>query len=170
MFLGHDATWWGVVLTIAAIVLTIPLTIIGNFMTPTVALLGLRWTDRSLAKRIARFETQFARLEADCPVVTTTEEQLLKGVLCIAQLLSFCMQMAALGAWMLAYHGLTQSPPSGIAGAVGLIGCGLYFMSWIWRRNTIIELKKYYSDHSPRYRAALKKALENLKAVKDHHS
>ena len=169
MSLGHDATWWGLALAIAAIVLAIPLTIIGNFMTPTVALLGLRWTDRSLAKQIARFEAQFTRLEADCPVLTTTEEQLLKGVLCIAQLLSFCMEMAALGAWILAFHGLTQSPLSGVAGFVGLIGCGFYFMSWVWRRNTIIELKKHYSDHSPKYRAALKKALEDLKAVRDRH-
>lgn len=164
MFLGHNATFWGIVIGIAAIILTIPLTIIGNFITPTVAFWGLRWTDKSLTKRIASREAELKAIEG-LPLISETEDQLLSAALCIAYLLSFTMNMLGIAAVLIAFEAPT--PPVRLAPRIifGVIGFGFYLLPWMWRRSTINELKKYRHDRSPKWRTALHEVVESYKAI-----
>ena len=164
MVLGNDATWWSLALGIAAIILAIPLTIIGNFVTPTVALWGLRWTDKSLAKRIAKLEAELKAIE-NCPLVSETEDQLLAAALCIAQLLTFTMNMFGIIVLISAVYFPTPPIPPASRPLFVFIGLGFYLLPWMWKRNTIDELKKYRHDHSPKWRTAIRKALEGYKAI-----
>src|ERR1017187_3284658 len=63
MLLGHELGWWGFWVGIAAILLTIPLAVVGNVLTPK---LVNWWSERShasLVKRIALLEDRLKDLQ-----------------------------------------------------------------------------------------------------------
>ena len=68
MFLGHSATWWGIFLSAAAIILTIPLSVVGNLVTPALKNWWAARSEASLKKRIANLEAMLARCEQIPPI------------------------------------------------------------------------------------------------------
>ena len=71
-----DAGTWGLILGIAAIFLTIPLSMIGNILTPKLLNWWARRSLASLRRRIAGLKKQLMQMEA-FPVLTETEERIL---------------------------------------------------------------------------------------------
>lgn len=164
MFLGHNASWWGVAISISALILTLPLTVLGNILTPMLAKLALRWTDKSLDKRIANLEGQLKTLDDNCPLLSPTEEQIIKAALCNAKLLSFTMNILGIAAFLVAFNSPLATDVRVVFGAMGM---GLYFLPWAWRRDTVNDLGKYLKDHSPKRRAAYRKMLETYQGIRN---
>jgi membrane protein implicated in regulation of membrane protease activity len=157
--------WWGLVIGIVAIALTIPLGIVANIITPVLISWLATWTDSSLRRRIARLEEGFARLEKECPLMTSTEEQFLLGILCVVQLLSFGLHMFGLAALIVAT--MVKSPAITSEARIFLCsifgGCAL--LTWSWRKSVVNGLRKYRLDHSEKCRKAYRKSINNLKSI-----
>ncbi|MFZ0884838.1 MAG: hypothetical protein WAN14_15675 [Candidatus Acidiferrales bacterium] len=75
----HDASWWALVLAILALVLMLPVNLLANVITPTIANYVFTRTKKSLIKRITRLEGQLAEVEKN-PAITEVENQILWGL------------------------------------------------------------------------------------------
>ena len=79
MWLGHDASWWGLVLAIAALVLMIPANIASSVLTPILLNWLASWSSASLEKRIKKLENRLAELEKE-PAIDEVQENILWSI------------------------------------------------------------------------------------------
>ena len=79
MWLGHDSSWWAIVLAIAALVLMIPASVVSNILTPLLLNWLATWSSASLEKRIAKLENHLAELEKN-PAIDEVQEHILWGI------------------------------------------------------------------------------------------
>jgi hypothetical protein len=163
MLLAMDVGMWGLIFGIAALVLAIPMAIVANIFTPLLLDWLAKWSTASLERRIAQNETELAKLEADCPLITPTEEQLMNGVLCIVKVTLWGFEMLGLALLFIATGGAGLPLSYGFRLFIGCVGGGSILLVWIWQRTMIKRFTKYRTTHSPRYRHQLRKSLMNLK-------
>jgi len=79
MWLRHDASWWALVLAIAALVLMVPANVVSNVLTPLLLNWFATWSNAALERRIAKLENQLAELEKN-PAIDEAQEQILWGI------------------------------------------------------------------------------------------
>jgi hypothetical protein len=165
MWLGRDFGWWGFVFGATALVLAVPLTIIGNVLTPK--LLNW-WASRSIIstqKRITSLERQLSKYEIFYKELSDTEDWILKGIEALGMLGSLILMFTSLGILALG----TVYKPS---------------QSWLWRFSVpfeymsllgmifttffvygiFLKLSKYRKRRSPEVRRILKLSIEKLKS------
>ena len=75
----NDLTTWSFILALAALVLTLPLAILGTLLTPRVEDWWAKRSERSLTKRINKLETKLASLDGKTPL-TEIEEKILEAL------------------------------------------------------------------------------------------
>lgn len=81
MWLGHDMSWWSLVLAVLALVLTVPLGILANWVTPT---LQQWWAERSIsamAKRLVELRDRLEHLNSRYPLLTEFEECIVEAAI-----------------------------------------------------------------------------------------
>jgi hypothetical protein len=101
MWLGHDFGWWGFVFGLMALILALPLAIVGNLVTPP---LRNWWAERSIEStrsRLLKLEAQFAEYETRYPQISQAEEWVLKGVEFLIMLTAFLLMLGTLALLMI---------------------------------------------------------------------
>lgn len=159
-----DAGNWGLAIGIAAIVLTIPLSMIGNMLTPRFL---NWWAERSISsmrKRIAKLEKELGVLEG-IPPMTLTEDFLFTSHQFTQNLLIKLTPILLLVLLILIKLGPGQALPNtkrfiwvyvGPILAMGIAILGSYFIN---RR----FIGRYHRLRSPQHRALLKYTIAELK-------
>jgi hypothetical protein len=166
MWLGHDLSWWSLIIALAALALTIPLTILGNIITP--ALLNW-WSGRSvasLALRIAKLGDQLKGYEA-LPPLDEPMALLLKAASNLIDLALFILILVTLVYWQVGTFALHQSHDFGrfteLVWSLGIFGPGAFAFLLLTKRYKE-RLDKYRIPRSPHVRDNLRKSIDKLKA------
>lgn len=162
MFLGHDASWWGVALAITGLVLMVPTSIFATMITPAIQYRLSQWMGTSLTQRIAKAEAELAELE-QLPPLTLTEDYILKGIDGIFNLIIFTMYMSGPLLLWTAYVNLNRSPNGAIF--AGMAGVGCISLAYLWKKSYGKRLRQYLHDRSPRRREELHRVLDNLRKL-----
>lgn len=159
MFWGHDASWWGLVLGIAALMLAVPLSMIGNILTPVFLNWGVQISEAGLRREIAKKEARLADYEKNYELLTPTEDHLLLALGHVTRLILYTFQMVSI--WLLV-HGFSRLEGGRVDGETifsVVIAISLYMMSWAYRPHNE-RLLLYRRQRSPRVRAELKETIE----------
>jgi hypothetical protein len=170
MFLGHNASWWGVVLSIAGLVLMVPAGFIVNIFTPVLLNKLAELTDASLNKRIEKLEANLADLEMNHPLMTLTEHHIVFGILGTLQLLSYGLKVFGIVLIVTAIE--PNSPTWGLTRHFYelmwiMVGLGLQFLPYAWRKAVVKNLEVYQQNHSPIFRERLRKSICELRAIRE---
>jgi len=166
MFLGHDASWWGVALALVALVLMLPASLLANFLTPLLLPLLLNWAATwnrtSLEKRIAKLENQWAKFEKYTPI-DEVQERLLWGI----SALKMAILSAAGGVIIVMYFGVAATANTGTPAFKGFEGVAGGILFYNLAQTLIIRYSKDFRYwHSPTNRSVLRKEIDALKAIR----
>lgn len=158
----HDLGWWGVVLSIVALVLMIPASMVANLLTPLFVNWLVSWSRSSLESRIAKLEKQLTELEQH-PAIDEVQDQILWGITNLKmRILDVTSTVAVIG-----YFGArTIANPDTDAFKL--------FSLWVFiilNLNTFLTLRlRYQKDfrfkRSPKVREGLLKSINELKAIR----
>jgi hypothetical protein len=149
---GHNASWWGVALAIAALLLMIPANVFANALTPKVL---NWWASRSKASLKERITALIKKLEEykALPELTLTEDIILFGIngLFLMFAISFLVLLS-----------LTITPgvnlDGGVRFLVGFIGLLGDFVSLVIHG----VIQRYWEARSPSHRAKLAREIVRL--------
>lgn len=160
----HDLGWWGVVLSIAALVLMIPASMVANLLTPLLANWIATSSKRSLDNRIAKLEKQLAELEQN-PATDEVQDQILWGITNLKMRISQVTSAVAITG----YFGVRAiANPDTLAFE--------RFSEWVFIvliLDTFLMLRlRYQKDfrfkRSPKVREGLLKSIHELKQIQDN--
>lgn len=160
----HDLGWWGVVLSIAALVLMIPASMVANLLTPLLANWIATSSKKSLDNRIAKLERQLAELEQNA-VTDEVQDEILWGITNLKiRMLQVTSAVAITG-----YLGVR---------AIANTNTQMFdqFSEWVFVVlivNMIVTLQlRYKKDfrfkRSPRVRESLLKSIHELKEIQNN--
>ena len=160
---GHDLAKWGIWITIGLYLFDKSWGLFRAYIWPRIKKFLDERTVASRKIRIGQLEVELAHLDSDCPLLTATEEQIFWGIISVAQLLSFFMQMFGL---LLVALGTESKMPEVILFRAKLIavGAALLGITWIWGRR-IRTFIRYRRNHSRGYRDFLTREVAELKAT-----
>jgi hypothetical protein len=158
----HDLGWWGVVLSIVALVLMIPASMVANLLTPLFVNWLVSWSRSSLESRIAKLEKQLAELEQH-PAIDEVQDQILWG---ITNLKMRMMEVTSTVAIIGYFGARTIANPD--ADAFKLFSVWVFI---ILNLTTFLTLRlRYQKDfrfkRSPKVREGLLKSINELKAIR----
>jgi hypothetical protein len=162
MFLGHDLSWWGFVIAVAAFVLMVPAAIFSNIMTGIVLNWFAKWSLNSLDKRIAKLEKELSRLEK-YPALDEASDRILWGI----QALRLSILTTATGIIIIVYLGIEvlanpESPAfKSFSAAAFAIGGTNFVNALIFRYS-----KGFREERSPYRRESLRKSIAELKEIR----
>lgn len=117
MFLGHDIGWWGFWVGIAAIVLTVPLSMIGNILTPKVQNWWATRSENAMKKRIHTLRSRLADYESRFPEMTEFEDVVSE---CLVSIVLMAMYISP-GVFMILVFGSHVGMPVGTSGHMSLV-------------------------------------------------
>jgi len=146
MFLGHSANWWAIVISVAFFLLTFPLSVLANWVTPS---LKNWYAERSVAAtqaRIAQIEKELQE-----PELTDFEDHALMGI-------QVTLVMTSLGVLLLSVLVLNSARDSWLL-AVASLGMTVLVFSAVLR-----TIRRFHQVRSPRLRFHQRKDVERLKA------
>jgi hypothetical protein len=151
------------VLSIAALVLMIPASILANFLTPTFVNWLLSRSKKSLDKRIARLEQRLADLE-QFPTISEAEDHILWGItalkISIAHLATTVF-VVAYGALVLVKSNPTPLDALSPILLLTVASDALMILRLRYRRD-------FRYKRSPKVREGLRKSISELKAIQDN--
>jgi hypothetical protein len=161
-----DKGTWGLLLAAIAIVLAIPLSMVGNILTPKFL---NWWAERSVAstrKRIDGLEKRLAELEKDHPVMNEVEEYLMKGIEAGGFLVVLCLELIAAILLVVTGLALSLTPPKindhvavlSMTASMLAAGAGYVVAYFVFKK--IADFRK---ERSPSRRTALKTAVKELR-------
>jgi hypothetical protein len=93
MLSHHDLAWWGVFLTVAGLILMLPVAIVANILTPK---LKNWWAERSITstqKRIEALEKHLADCLSKYGQLSDGEDSILKGIVALGMFGVFSLTM-----------------------------------------------------------------------------
>ncbi len=167
-WLHHDAGWWGIVLSITAIVLAIPLSIVGNLVTPTISNWWASRSEQSAKLRRDVLKDQLAYYETTFPSLGATEDQTLAGIEGLGSILILAFDcIGILMIMVAAYFQKRQIFTSWhehfifVIVPAGLSAFGVWSSLTIWK-SKLVPLRVYRYERSPMVREQLKKSIEQL--------
>jgi hypothetical protein len=166
MLWGHTATWWGIVLSIVAIVLIVPGAVVSNFITVIMQNKIAQWLQSAPAKRLAVLQAQLTELEESGEALTDVEEQALRGIVCACKLLTFGIRVFGAIVMLFAVLILKVGPlgeRNTIVGFFISISLICYFVPLVWEKWAINGLGTFIRKRSRRGREYLKKEIEDWK-------
>jgi O-antigen/teichoic acid export membrane protein len=159
---GHDASWWALVLAIAALILMIPASMVSNVLTPLLLNWIASWSSAALEKRIAKLENELAELEKN-PAIDEVQEQILWGITTVRGM----VLSLSTGVVLIFYVGIGM-----LANQTTRDYKRLTITIWAMLIVSIVGLLKlrYTHDfrykHSPTVRKQFRKAIEDLKKLR----
>jgi hypothetical protein len=160
MLWGHSSLWWSFVIAGITIVLTVPLSIFGNMMTPVVLEFAKSWSQTSLAKKIAKTETKLAELEKN-PEITEAEDRILSSVnrtkIQVVNFANLIVLMNYLAATIISKSSEMRTFGYLVSGVVVFNNILIYFLHFN---------KDFRYCRSPRVRKNLRKSIEEMKALR----
>lgn len=167
MVLATNVGTWSLIIGIAALILSIPMAVFANMVSPAILNWFAQWSDASLRRRITKLETELAKRESECPIISETDDHLLKGVICVVKFTLFGFEVVGiLGLWI-GIRGTGGVLSTDLRIFLFLTGATCLFLVWIWRRGVAKRLYAYQVNHSPRIRANLIKSINELKEIRD---
>ena len=161
MWMGHDASWWALVLAIIALVLMVPANLAANFLTPV---LKNWWAARSQAaikKRIETLEKELSRLEHEHPLISEVADIGLQGIAMFGYLVSIALIfiLYIVGTLPLRFH----EPPSVSAALLSLTALILMVYTVLVILFIFVRIEAFHRDRSPGRRNVLRASIEKLK-------
>ena len=156
--LHHDLGLWGFVVAVVALVLTFPLSLAANLMTPRIR---KWWDERSLAalrEGIARRENELLQI-SKYELFSVGEDYAVRVGLFCGSLVSMVLSILGLGLGLLPaalpMKAGRKLATELLAGSIFLLVISAQVLLRIWGR--------HYRDHSPRERLTMTEHLEALK-------
>ncbi len=163
MWLHHDLGWWGFVLAVATLILAYPLDVLAHLSTPLVRNWIASRGKNSLVKRIALLEGELAELEKE-PAISEAENQILWAIQSVKMELVVAMNLL-MGVVYFGVRSLSEPLASQLEDL--RIAClGILVVNFIWQMSLRYHHGFRYR-HSPAVRKGLKKAIDDLKAIRD---
>jgi hypothetical protein len=162
MWWHHDLAWWGVVLSIIALVLMLPVNLLANVLTPLLKNWFSTWSRTSLENRIGKLEKQLAELEKYAPI-DEVQNQILWGIRVIR---IGVIQMGSLVGIMIYFATKAVSNQDSPA-----FKEFTFFIFFILIANIVLTLvvrykKDFRYKRSPQVRKSLRKSLDELKTIR----
>jgi hypothetical protein len=158
---NYDRTTWGLIIAVAALVLAVPLSVIGNLITPYLRDWWSRRSAASLKERIATKEKELHRISA-LPEMTEHEELVTLGlfsVIAIASTLGF------LALWTGFYFGVAlikiRIPFELNTWTIGAVGMSFGIQLYLFQFQA--HYQKQIRDKSPMRRRSLENSIAALK-------
>jgi hypothetical protein len=163
----YDRTTWGLIFAIAALVLAIPLSVVGNLINPHIRDWWARRSVASLQQRIATRQKELERVTA-IPEMTEHEELMTLGLYSVAAMISivpliFIWTSGMNMVW--AIKAGIRTPSQVNSWFFGVTS--LYFAIQVYLIQFQVHYQKHLNDKSPTRRQMLAKALVDLKAKLD---
>ncbi|MGD0842525.1 MAG: hypothetical protein ABSA32_15345 [Candidatus Acidiferrales bacterium] len=164
MFLGHNATWWALALAILTTFLSLPP---GNLLAQALTVTFGRWigerSKKSLVRTIAKMEEELAAVAKITPI-TETENHILWGTTSVRILLMGAVNIVI----AFIYLGIGTVADEHTEQYKTLTGFVIVFFVV----NACMMLRARYRHdyryiHDPRRKAAVIKAIEKLKRIRD---
>lgn len=156
MSLHHDLAWWGVTLSIVALVLMVPAAILANVVTPKIQNWWASRSRASLVKRIDKLERRRDGWE-HFELITPTEEIVLNSI----QILLACVIPGVFGIGYVAISSLFEhSKDPAIIIILFVLLLAAFLAMWGAQ-----QITQYREPRSSRSRDYLKRELEMLKLV-----
>lgn len=161
MWMGHELGWWGFWLAILGIILMYPIGVLINLTTPSIANVLASRTKKSLDNRIAKLERELAKLELNSPT-DEVQDQILW------ELTNLKMRiLGATNALLLLFyfsaHFFMSVKSSEFRGFTWMIL--LVVIADTIGMLALRYRKGFRYSRSPKVRAGLKKAIEELKVL-----
>ena len=156
----HDLSWWSLALSILALVLMIPASILANFLTPTFVSWFLSRNKKSLDKRIAMLEQRLAELKK-YPTISEAEDHILWGI----TQLKIRMSNLATMVFVVAFGALTLVDSHSTALAAFSPILLLIVASDIFVTVRLRYEKGFRYQRSPNVREGLQKSISELKDI-----
>lgn len=167
MELAMDVDTWSLIIGISALILSIPMAIFANMISPAILNWFAQWSDSSLRRRITKLESELAKREREYPVIGETDDHLLNGVICVVRFTFFGFDvLGILGLWI-GIRGTREMLSMDLRILLSMLGATCLFLVWTWRRGVGKRLFAYQVNHSPRARANLIKSINELKEIRD---
>ncbi len=166
MFLGHDATWWGIALGIIAIVLIVPGAVLSNFLTVYLQNKIAQWVNAAPLKMLDKLSKRRLEMEAHGPVLTEIEDWILRGIQCACKLISFGVQMFGIVAFLIGLVWLKlfrENENIAELKWLFLVAFGCFLLTWLWQRAYIRRLDILLNQRSPINRQTLYDQIDGWK-------
>jgi hypothetical protein len=159
----HDLGWWAFIISIVALVAAYPLSLLANLTTPFIVTWFVRWSRSSLEDRIAGLERTLQDLEKEPPIDEVQDQTLweikhakitvLGGVSSVVIVIYFALK---------AIPGISVD---------GLHVCAFFVFTTLGFNMVVMLKQRYERDfrfrRSPTVRRDLRKAIENLKNLRE---
>jgi O-antigen/teichoic acid export membrane protein len=162
MWLRHDASWWALVLAIAALVLMVPANVVSNVLTPLLLNWFATWSNAALERRIAKLENQLAELEKN-PAIDEAQEQILWGITTLRM-----MALSLSSALLLIFYvglGMLVNPANPEFKHLTLTVYAILAVTFMGTLR-LRYAHDFRYKHSPTLRMGLRKAIDDLKKLR----
>jgi hypothetical protein len=162
MWLGHSASWWGLVLAILALFLMLPANLLANFMTP---ILKNWWAERSrksLELRIERLKATLTEAEKFQPM-TLTEDHIFMGIENLATLIQYSIQILA-GCGLTVASVFLLPSRTKIFWLTEVFVYVLVLINYSTSRNTMRLIRNFHRRFGPIERVGLQMSIDKLTA------
>ncbi len=158
-----DLGWWGFWVTLAALVLAIPLSMLANILTPFFVNWLAKRSHVSLNNRIAKLEAQLAEFEK-FPAITEAEDEILWGLKRV-QIRMVGTETTIVAVVLLSVAALTDtaSYKHMVLSSLAMLAIALGVVSQMWLRYG----RDFRFMRSPRNRKSLQTAIADLKKIRD---
>jgi len=164
MHLPHNLGTWGFILSVLALILMYPIGLLINLSTPAVRNWISTWSKSSLEKRIAKLEVDLAEFEK-YPPITEVEHQLLWGITSIR----IAITSAVTGLTIVLYSGVSVlANPGSAAFHEFTLFCLVVIVVNMVTMIIARYRRDFRSQRDPRRREPLRKAITDLKELRDH--
>jgi len=154
-WIPHDASSWGLFISILALILAFPLSLLANLLTPRIRNWWAERSINSLTHRIADLEKELAGLQE--PVISDGEDRILRAVTWIGAILTQFVGFFMLFALDLIHSGLPENYLR--------VGSTLVLVStFAVQASIVFPSAEFLRKRSQKHRERLKKGIEGLKA------
>jgi len=164
MFLGHSTGWWGIFLSAVAILLAIPLSVVGNLLTPRLRNWWAQRSVNSLRNRIINLEKRLAFVSVSYKEIGEFEDFVL-------ELLDTLFYVVAGGAECTGFALLVLSAPIRKRPEIGrlemaeiflvaLLVAVIFMLAFV----STVMVRIFRRRHSPKIRREMRNLIASLKA------
>jgi hypothetical protein len=160
---AYDRTTWGLIISICALVLAFPLSLLANLLTPKIKNWWAERSEASMRKRIIKLEEELAHREEYHPVLTLFETYALLGIELTLMLGAFALISFAASVAFLFVNKILVVPKIQEAYAV-FITVGAIVISSGVNFGVVPKISNLRQRDSPRGRNRMKNSISELKA------